>query len=338
MKKSKYLFVALMLLAITLASGIFTGTYMSLDEGRQKDTRLRAVTSFYPVYIAALNVTENVPDVSLQNLSEPQTGCMHDYQLTPQDMILLSQADLFLVNGGGIENFLTETAEAYPALTIAQASGGLSLLPGEEESHSDDEHQLENSREERHTEEEHRQEDSREEAHVHSGENAHVWMDTELYRDMVQNIAAAFSAADPRHQQRYQENAEEYCRKIEELTEQIEELKTLTEKEPVVILHEAYAYVAKQLGMEELYCLNLDEERQTSAGEAAELIRQISEHGVKIVLAEERYGKDLGQMLEAETDVKVCYLDTLVRGEYQKDSYLSAVQKNIEMLRSLWED
>ena len=39
-------------------------------------------------------------------------GCMHDYQLTPQDMIQLSKADLFLVNGGGIENFLAE-ADVY---------------------------------------------------------------------------------------------------------------------------------------------------------------------------------------------------------------------------------
>ena len=55
------------------------------------------VTSFYPVYIAAKNVIGDVEGVELHNLTEPQTGCLHDYQLTPQDMISLSHADLFLL-------------------------------------------------------------------------------------------------------------------------------------------------------------------------------------------------------------------------------------------------
>ncbi|NBH13774.1 zinc ABC transporter substrate-binding protein [Lachnospiraceae bacterium] len=327
MRKNKYLFVSVILLAITLASGIFTKTYMRLEQGRQKDIHLRVVTSFYPVYIAALNVTENVSGVTLANLSEPQTGCMHDYQLTPQDMILLSQADLFLVNGGGIENFLTKVGEAYPGLIISRASEGLKLLPQEE-----------GLREESHLQETEQPGNSREEAHIHGGENAHAWMDTELYGEMVQNIAAALSKADPQHRKRYHANADAYCKKIEVLTEKMQELRKLAAGEPVVILHEAYAYVAEELGMEELYCLNLDEERQISASEVANVIEQISEREIKVVLAEEAYGKDMGETLKAETDVNVCYLDTLVRGDYQKDSYLSAVLQNIETLRSLWQD
>lgn len=114
MKRNKYLFVCFMLLAIVLAGGIFTGLYVNLNGQVHKKHEIRVVTSFYPVYIAALNVADSSPHVVLENLSEPQTGCMHDYQLTPQDMILLSRADLFLVNGGGIENFLAKVGQSYP--------------------------------------------------------------------------------------------------------------------------------------------------------------------------------------------------------------------------------
>lgn len=58
------------------------------------------------MYIAAENIVGDAEGVTLTNLSEPQTGCMHDYQLTPEDMKLLSRADVFIVNGGGIENFV----------------------------------------------------------------------------------------------------------------------------------------------------------------------------------------------------------------------------------------
>ncbi len=313
MKKKKYLFVCCMLLVITLASGIFTKTYVSLKERQKDGDKIHVVTSFYPIYIAALNVVQDSPGVVLDNLSEPQTGCLHDYQLTPQDMILLSKADLFLVNGGGIENFLADVGKTYPQLTVSQASQGIELLPVEEGF---------------------QQEDHSKEVHAHDEGNAHAWMDTRLYARMVQKIADDLAGEDPANQKLYQENADRYCEKIQELTDEITKLKELTEGMPVVILHEAYAYVAQQLGMQNLYCLNLDEERQVSARETADMIDQITKHQAPIVFAEKLYGKDMGNTVEAETDAKVCYLDALVRGDGQMDSYLNMARQNIETLRS----
>ena len=309
MRKRKYLFVFCMLLAITLAGGIFTGAYIRLEDRQEEGHKLHIVTSFYPVYIAALNVVGDNTDVELENLSEPQTGCMHDYQLTPKDMILLSGADLFLVNGGGIENFLTEVSEAYPSLNIYQAAQELELLTGGD-GHGHDEKQ-----------------------HNHSEENAHAWIDTRLYAKMVQNIAAALMEADPANQTVYQKNADHYCAKIQKLTDQFAELKETTAGQPAVIFHEAYAYLAKELGMQPVYCLNLDEERQVSARETADVLEEITEHQISIVFAEELYGKDLGNTVQEETDAEVCYLDTLVRGDYKADSYLNMAQKKIDLLK-----
>ena len=114
-------------------------------------------------------------------------------------------------------------------------------------------------------------------------------------------------------------------------------MRAFAQGKPVVILHEAYAYVAQELGMQNIYCLNLDEERQVSAREAAEVMEKISTKQVSVVLVEELYGKDLGNAIESETDAKICYLDTMVRGDYEADSYLRAVQKNIDVLRSILE-
>lgn len=294
MKRNKYLFVFFMLLAITMAGGIFTMAYINLEGQRQEGAGLRAVTSFYPVYIAALNVTQGSPNVVLENLSEPQTGCMHDYQLTPQDMILLSKADLFLVNGGGIENFLVEAAQSYPHLDIIKVSEGLGLP---------------------------------------EGANAHVWMDTRYYARMVQGIAEEFASADPSNASLYKSNAEAYCGKVQELTEEMEALREETYGKPVIIFHEAYEYVADELGMDVLYCLDLDEERQVSAHEAAEVMGKISDHGVSVVFAEALYGKDMGDTVESQTQASVCYLDALVRGDYRADSYLSAFRENIDVLK-----
>lgn len=295
MKRNKYIFVFIMLLAVTLAGGIFTMVYVQTQDLQEDEEGLTVVTSFYPVYIAAENVIGHNHDVVLKSLSEPKTGCMHDYQLTPQDMILLSQADVFLVNGGGIESFLTEVAETYPELQIVTVTEELELLE----------------------------------------DNAHGWIDTRLYADMVKKMAEGLSKADREHADSYQKNAENYSSKIDSLTKQIDGLKKELKGKKIMIFHEAYEYVAEQYGMEVSYCLDLDEERQVSAGEVADVMKEIQEKGVQVILAEELYGKDMGDTVEQESDAKVYFLDSLVRGSYEPDSYLTAMQKNIDIMKEI---
>ncbi len=110
-----------------------TGWYVSQTQEQTDGQELTVVTSFYPMYIAAENVIGDADGVRLENLSEPQTGCLHDFQLTPEDMKLLSTADVFIINGGGIESFMKEVAEAYPNLKIIEACENISLLSGEED-------------------------------------------------------------------------------------------------------------------------------------------------------------------------------------------------------------
>ena len=118
--KNKYVFTAVLLAVILFVGNMLTMVYVRTEQSREqlKEGNLLVVTSFYPMYVAAENVIGDVEGVTLENLSEPQTGCLHDYQLTAADMKLLSKADVFIVNGGGIESFLFVVAESYPNLKI----------------------------------------------------------------------------------------------------------------------------------------------------------------------------------------------------------------------------
>ena len=57
---------------------------------------LRVVTSFYPIYIATLNVTQGAPGVEVVNMTSPFTGCLHDYQIVPRDLVILTKAQVFM--------------------------------------------------------------------------------------------------------------------------------------------------------------------------------------------------------------------------------------------------
>ena len=149
----------------------------------------------------------------------------------------------------------------------------------------------------------------------------------------MENILEGLCRIDPKHQDAYESNAKEYLAKLEDLEREQQSLKEELSGKHIVIFHEAYAYVAEDYDMEISYTMDLDEERQVSAGEVADVMGAIEKNDISVVLAEELYGKDMGDTVERETDAKVCYLDTLTRGAYEKDSYLDAMRHNMELLK-----
>ena len=318
--KNKYSFVLIMLLCILLGCVGLTTLYVAKEQAEEEED-FKIVTSFYPMYIAALNIVGDAENVSLQNLSEPQTGCLHDFQMTPKDMKLLSGADVFVINGGGIESFMEEVAETYPELAVVEACSEVEFLEeGIEDSFVAEDEELEASRT----------------GHVHEHEheeNAHAWMSISSYRIMVATIAEQLASLDEAHAEDYILNAQIYDAKLQDLQEEQQELFAMTEGTNVILFHEAYAYVADEYGMNVCYELNLDEERQVSAGEIADVLEAVENDGVTYILAEELYGKEIGTTVEKESDVTVLYLDTLNRGDYEKDSYLNAMHNNIELLK-----
>lgn len=87
--------------------------------------KTQIMTWFYPMYIATLNVAGGIPGVEVRNLTRPQTGCLHDYHMTPEDLVQLGAADVFVVNGAGMEAFLDKVIRQRPELRIVTASDGI---------------------------------------------------------------------------------------------------------------------------------------------------------------------------------------------------------------------
>ena len=333
-----------------------SGNTKNTDEA---DDMLTVVTSFYPMYIATLNIVDGVEGVRLENLSEPQTGCLHDFQLTPEDMKLLSTADVFVINGGGIESFMSDVAKPDTQRDVVEGGGAVGLVCegvaasgdhdhecGCEHHHDHDDHDHEEhdhdheehgccGHHEHHHDHDHEADAESDSAHDHDhgDENAHAWMSVPRYRTMVQTIASRLAEKDAKHADEYYANAKAYDAKLAVLEEKINSIKSLTNGQNIIIFHEAYAYVADDFSMNACYLLDLDEERSVSAGEIKQVIGAIKDDGVSVILAEELYGKSMGDTVSRETDVHVIYIDPLNRGEYDKDSYLDGMEHNIELIK-----
>lgn len=317
MFKKKLGFLAGVMVLLSLAGYLLC--LLAGDSKQWNKEEFLLVTSFYPMYVLAENLTDGVEGVSVSNLTENQTGCLHDYQLRPEDMLLLEHADAFLINGAGMELFMEKVMQKNAALTVVEASHGVTLLEGEGHHHHN--HEEEEAEHDGHGHEE------------HSG-NGHVWMDVERYRKQMDNVTQELIRLIPEQKEAFQRASAAYEKKLVKLSEEVALVKNLASGTPVVIFHEAFAYLAESLGMEVLMSVSLDENTVPSPRERAEIIEEIKYHGNVLILIEEANRKYADNIM-AETDAKTVYLDPLTTGEENSDSYLLGMQNNLDAIREV---
>lgn len=336
MAREKAVFVFLLLSCIALfflgSTAIYLKSTKSVYSADAEKESFVITASFYPVYIAALNVAGDIDGVEVRNLTQPQTGCLHDYQLTTEDMKAMADSDVLLINGGGIESFVSKVAKTYPNLSIINLSASFAEFPEEDEEEEDHDHEDAAHEDADHEDADHDHD------HDHGEQNSHFWMDIELYRKEVESMEEGLSIRDPVHADQYKKNAEAYLKKLESLQSEEAELKAALSGKKVVVFHEAFLYLAEDLDMQVTMTMDLDEERQVSAGEVRQVLDALALSDDKIIFAERTYGEEMGDRMTEEASATVIYLDPLTRPkdgqESEQDGYLLAMQENFDQIRT----
>ena len=268
------------------------------------------VTSFYPIYLFTLNLTEGVDGLTVRNLAAPGTGCLHDYQIQMGDMRALAEADLFLINGAGMEAFLPMVTSSLPELPVGDATEGIELLREDELGTS-----LFESEEET---------------------NAHVWLDAKKAAAMADNLAKALTAAFPEESGRIEENRAAYHERLLALDEELRTgLADLPRKE-IVTFHEAFPYFAQAYGLHVAAVVNREPGDALAAAHLAELTELLRELDLPPVFVEPQYDDLAARTLQQETGVKVYTLDPCVTGpltDIPLDYYEQVMRQNMAVLQ-----
>ena len=247
------------------------------------------VTSFYPIYILALNLLDGIEGVTLTNLADTNTGCLHDYQLQTGDMKQLAQADAFLINGAGMESYLEGVFETFPELTVVDASTGVTLL----EDCSDHDHGGE--------------------AHDHAY-NAHIWLDAENAILMVNNLAEGLMAALPAHGEAIAANRDAYVLRLSALDEELTAALAGLPKKDIITFHEAFPYFANAYGLNVAAVVNRDPDDALSPRALAELCNTVKALGNPPLFVEPQYEDVAARTVSRETGAPVYTLDPIVTG------------------------
>ena len=260
----------------------------------------RIVTSFYPMYVATINITDGVDGVEVHNMTKPQTGCLHDYQLMTDDMKTLEKADAFVINGAGMEDFMDKVTEQQKKLKVIDASRGIELMHDEE------------------------------------GDNPHVWLSVTDAIAQVKNIADQLKEADPTHAAQYEKNAAAY---IEKLTALKTEMHAALDKVPhkdIVTFHEAFPYFAKEFNLNIIGVVEREPGTEPTPTELQETIKQVKALPSKVLFTEPQYSPAAAETIARETGAKIYTLDPVVTGEatpQAKNAYIDTMKKNMKTLQ-----
>lgn len=264
---------------------------------------LSIVCSFYPMYVMALNVVGDTPGVSVECLTEPMAGCLHDYQLTPSNLKTLAAADLFIANGAGMESFVAKAVEQSPRLKVIEASKGLKLA---------------------------------------YNENPHLWVSVTGAIDQMKNIARELEAADPAHAASYQANAAAYLARLERLRGQMHAALDGLKDRNIITFHEAFPYFAGEFNLNIVAVVEREPGSEPSAGELAKTIQIVRDTKVKALFAEPQYPAKSAEVIHRETGVPVSILDPAVTGPREpaqaRDSYILTMEKNLKVLAGALQD
>ena len=288
--------MAMLLLMLLLGSCVVTGAQAKTF-----------VTSFYPMYIFTLNVTKDVPDVSVVTLAGENVGCLHDYQLNTRDMARLEKADALIINGGGMEQFMDRVAQQQKNLAVINASEGIEMLCAEGEDDHDHDHD-------------------------HGVVNAHVWMDPALAIHQVQRIADGLAALDAPNAAVYQQNAAAYIQTIEALDAKIREMLAPIAGREIITFHESFTYFAHAYGIEIAAVMAGDSGDEPSTREIARLCDLVKGKDIHALFVEPQYPAKAAGTIARETGAQVVTLNPVVSGDGALNSYETLMQENARVL------
>ena len=298
---------AALLALLMLASMIFGGCNKKVSppassSAAEGESQLTITASFYPLYVMLLNITENVPGLSLNLMAPADTGCLHHYHLSPADMKLLQDTDIMVVNGAHMEEFMDKVLETLDQNAIVTATGDWPLVD----------------------------------------DNPHVWVSPAGAIHQVQQIADGLARLDPANSQHYQQNAATYTAKLQSLLDTMHRQLDPLAGASMITFHEAFPYFAAEFNLDLAGSIQREPDSEPTAKELVETIALIREvqgrQGQLALFAEVDFASSAAEVIAAETGLSVHQLDPAVTGIIHKDAYLQAMERNAAILQQALEN
>lgn len=260
---------------------------------RAEDEKMKVVTTFTVLADMARNVAGDAAEVV--SITKPGAE-IHGYEPTPRDIARTRGADLILWNGMNLELWFEQFLDNLGDVPSATLTEGIEPIPIS--------------------------------AGGYAGKpNPHAWMGLGNAEVYVDNIAAAFAEHDPENAATYAANAEAYKATLRDTIEPLRaEIATIPEARRWLVTCEgAFSYLARDLGMRELYLWPMNADQMGTPRQVRAVIDGVRDNDIPVVFCESTVNTAPAEQVARETGAHyggVLYVDSLSEPDGPVPSYL----------------
>lgn len=256
--------------------------------------KVAVVATFYPLAELARQVGGDF--ISVTNIT-PAGAEPHDYEPTPQDILAIHTARIFLVNGAGIDGW----AEKITDLPDTKVLKMQSLLG------------------------------------LDGALDGHFWLDPILYAQEIEFVRDALITADPEHGDAYTVNAAAYAAQLMNLDIAYKNGLANCTQTSIITSHEAFGYLAKRYNFTQISIAGFSPDKEPSPKAIADLATLAKTQGISTIFFESLVSPRLAQTVATEIGAQALVLNPLegfTEAEITAGkNYLSVMQENLQNLR-----
>jgi len=255
-----------------------------------------------PVYDFTSRLCQGT-DLSVTRLVTEQVSCLHDYSLNVRQVKAAESAELVVVSGAGLEDFLSDMLADCP---ILDASQGIDLICPEEHDH-----------EAEHGHEGH-----------HHEQDPHIWLSPLNAQVMAENICDGLCGKYPEYKEIFIANLAALEEDLQALYDYGRETLSHLSSREIITFHDGFSYFAQCFDLTILEAVEEESGREASAKELIHLIEEARTHHLKAIFTEKNGSVSAAEIISRETGCPVYALDMAMAG----DSYFDAMYHNLNTI------
>lgn len=259
--------------------------------GPQKEEKV-IYASFAPIAEFAKGVVGNHYEVKCLT---PSGGEPHDHEITPKQVVGIEKSSLLLVNGLGMESYLSSLSDKVLKKTLVLSKGM----------------------------------DIRQ---IGGVDDPHIWLSPRLAYRECEKIADKVIELDPENQKEYEANLASMKDKFLTVDSAYQTACASFTQKHVLVAHAAFGYLCDAYGLSQLYVSGLSPDAEPTSKQLGVLLNEVKKYSLTTIFYEESVSGDIALKIAKETGLKTDTLETMETDEGEGD-YFSKSLVNLAKLK-----
>lgn len=266
-------------------------------------SRKTVLTTFTVIADMAQNIAGD--KLTVRSIVKPGAE-IHGYEPTPSDLVGAKSAALVLDNGLNLERWAERFYQRLPQVPRATLSRGVTPIPIADDAYK-------------------------------GRPNPHAWMSPKNALVYIENIRQALTTLDPANQETYRDRARAYSDRLSTLDAKLKQAIAAipSDRRYIVSCEGAFAYLARDYGLQEVYLWPVNAEQQATPQRIAQAIAKVKDKKIPAVFCESTVNTTAQEQVAKATGAHfggVFYVDSLSPPTGPTPTYLKLLEHNVTTL------